>query len=82
MKLQSAVDLINQTVGDAISDLLLVEAILSSQGWSAADWDLAYTDLPNRQLKVKVRKTVWIGWSYRGHCIVLIESHGIREKYE
>ena len=49
------VDVINQTVGDAISDMLLVEIILSRRGWSAACWNEMYTDLPNRQLKVKVR---------------------------
>ena len=46
---------INQTVGDAISDLLLVETVLHSRGWSIADWSAAYTDLPNRQLKVSVK---------------------------
>lgn len=45
-------DVINQTVGDALSDLLLVETVLHAFGWSVADWDAAYTDLPNRQMKV------------------------------
>lgn len=45
-------DVINQTVGDAISDLLLVETVLHAFGWSVAEWDAAYTDLPNRQMKV------------------------------
>lgn len=43
-----------QTVGDAISDMLLVEVILSTQGWDVEQWNQSYTDLPNRQLKVKV----------------------------
>lgn len=47
-------DVINQTVGDALSDLLLVETILHAKGWSISDWDNAYTDLPNRQMKVKI----------------------------
>ncbi|TPX40296.1 hypothetical protein SeMB42_g04249 [Synchytrium endobioticum] len=47
-------DLINQTVGDALSDLLMVEAILACKNWSLADWDAGYTDLPSRQEKVKV----------------------------
>ena len=46
--------LLIQTVGDAVSDLLLVETVLLDKGWSIADWNAAYTDLPNRQLKVKV----------------------------
>eukprot|EP00096_Caligus_rogercresseyi_P005952 TRINITY_DN2204_c0_g1_i1.p1 TRINITY_DN2204_c0_g1~~TRINITY_DN2204_c0_g1_i1.p1 ORF type:complete len:535 (+),score=91.95 TRINITY_DN2204_c0_g1_i1:2164-3768(+) len=53
-RLQTFVDLINQTVGDALSDMLVVETILRAKGWSAEDWHGSYTDLPNRQLKVKV----------------------------
>uniref|UniRef100_A0A0K2V2U3 Phosphoacetylglucosamine mutaselike [Xiphosphorus maculatus] n=2 Tax=Lepeophtheirus salmonis TaxID=72036 RepID=A0A0K2V2U3_LEPSM len=53
-QLKNLVDLINQTVGDAISDMLLVETILRVKGWSAGDWYKSYEDLPNRQLKVKV----------------------------
>lgn len=46
--------LINQAVGDALSDLLLVEAILHHMGWSFHEWSELYHDLPSRQLKVKV----------------------------
>ena len=52
--LEAFMDLTNQTVGDAISDMLLVEAILNEYNWSAEDWNKQYTDLPNRQLKVSV----------------------------
>lgn len=52
--LRTLVDLINQTVGDAISDLLVVESILYQKQWSIDEWSDSYTDLPNRQLKVKV----------------------------
>lgn len=48
-------ELINQTVGDALSDLLLVLAVLTLKKWSPKDWDLSYTDLPNRLLKVQVK---------------------------
>jgi phosphoacetylglucosamine mutase len=47
--------LINQSVGDGISDLLLVDAILYLKGWSVQDWDGLYDDLPSRQCKVLVR---------------------------
>ncbi|KAJ2726038.1 hypothetical protein GGI07_000821 [Coemansia sp. Benny D115] len=47
-------DLINETVGDAMSDMLLVETILICKGWTLAQWDEAYTDLPSRLLKVVV----------------------------
>ncbi|XP_061602487.1 phosphoacetylglucosamine mutase [Cololabis saira] len=52
--LQSTINVINQTVGDAIADMLLVEAILAVRGMTVKQWDAIYSDLPNRQLKVKV----------------------------
>ncbi|XP_012137659.2 phosphoglucomutase 3-like protein nst [Megachile rotundata] len=53
-KLMNIIDVINQTVGDAFSDMLLVETILHAKGWSIIDWEGSYKDLPNRQLKVKI----------------------------
>lgn len=53
-KLFFASKVINQTVGDALADMLLVEAVLSLSGYSLKNWDEFYHDLPNRQLKVKV----------------------------
>ncbi|XP_075058799.1 phosphoacetylglucosamine mutase [Mixophyes fleayi] len=52
--LENFINLINQTVGDAISDMLVIEAILSLKGLTVQKWDEIYTDLPNRQLKVTV----------------------------
>ncbi|CAM9010503.1 unnamed protein product [Wickerhamomyces anomalus] len=46
--------LINQTVGDAISDLLAVLIVLSIKHWDPSNWDESYTDLPNRLAKVVV----------------------------
>lgn len=51
----SFIDLVNQTVGDALSDMLVVESILHEKGWSLEDWSAAYTDLPNRQRKVTIK---------------------------
>jgi phosphoacetylglucosamine mutase len=48
-------DCTNQTVGDAISDLLVVELILASRNLSIHQWNRLYTDLPSRQLKVTVK---------------------------
>lgn len=53
--LLNVIDLINETVGDAISDMLLVETILHAKGWDVKDWLRTYSDLPNLQLKVKVQ---------------------------
>ncbi|KAJ7071075.1 phosphoacetylglucosamine mutase [Mycena amicta] len=46
--------LINQTVGDALSDILLVEVVLAHKAYDGADWDSLYIDLPNRLVKVVV----------------------------
>ncbi len=48
-------DCINQTVGDALSDMLVVELILASRQMSVAEWNALYTDLPCRQLKVTIK---------------------------
>ena len=34
--------------------MLLIEAVLAIRGMTVQQWDSIYTDLPNRQLKVKV----------------------------
>mmetsp|Transcript_14772 Transcript_14772/g.40830 ORF Transcript_14772/g.40830 Transcript_14772/m.40830 type:complete len:639 (+) Transcript_14772:67-1983(+) len=47
--------LVNQAVGDALSDLLLVDAILQIKGWTLTDWDAMYQDYPSRQVKVRVQ---------------------------
>lgn len=47
--------LINQAVGDALSDLLLVDAILQIENMTIQGWNAMYTDFPSRQLKVQVR---------------------------
>ncbi|XP_009702181.1 PREDICTED: phosphoacetylglucosamine mutase [Cariama cristata] len=52
--LENMIDLINQTVGDAVSDMLVIEAILALKGLTVQQWDGLYTDLPNRLLKKKV----------------------------
>ncbi|GMH22613.1 hypothetical protein Nepgr_024456 [Nepenthes gracilis] len=54
LRLLAVSKLINQAVGDALSGLLLVEAILQHMGWSIHMWNKLYVDLPSRQLKVKV----------------------------
>jgi len=47
-------DMVNQTVGDALSDMLLVEVILAHKGWTLRDWGMTYSDLPNRLVRVEV----------------------------
>lgn len=52
--LQQFTKLINQTVGDAISDLLTVLVILHYLKLTPEQWDQEYTDLPNKLVKVVV----------------------------
>lgn len=52
------IDLTNETVGDAITDMLLVETVLHHNGWDVHQWLQAYDDLPCRQLKVCVEVIV------------------------
>ena len=52
--LRALTQLINQTVGDALSDMLLVELILAHKGWGPNEWNNTYTDLPNRLVRVEV----------------------------
>ncbi|KAG1899276.1 phosphoacetylglucosamine mutase [Suillus fuscotomentosus] len=52
--LRNIIDVINQTVGDALSDAFLVEAVLAHKSFSGVEWDSMYCDLPNRLVKVVV----------------------------
>ncbi|OWM64099.1 hypothetical protein CDL15_Pgr018670 [Punica granatum] len=55
LRLLAVSKLINQAVGDALSVLLLVEAILQHKGWSIHYWNGLYQDLPSKQIKVIVK---------------------------
>lgn len=48
-------DLINAAVGDAISDILLVEVALVRRGMDLVQWHRIYEDLPSRQLACPVK---------------------------
>lgn len=52
--LKNFTKLINQTVGDAISDLLTILIILKYLNFKPSDWNKSYTDLPNKLIKVIV----------------------------
>lgn len=59
-----------KTVGDAISDMLLVEAILAIKGMTIQQWDAIYTDLPNRQCKIKVLIYLF----FITHVLIVLDS--------
>ena len=52
--LDALIDLINQAVGDALSDILLTEVALAHRAWSPQDWMNTYIDLPNKLVRVVV----------------------------
>lgn len=52
--LRACIDLINQAVGDAISDMLFAEVVLAHKCWGPREWENTYIDLPNRLVKVEV----------------------------
>ena len=53
------IDMTNETVGDAISDLFLVETVLCARGDDVTQWMASYNDLPCRQLKVTVQVIIF-----------------------
>lgn len=54
-RLRLLAELINQSVGDALSDMLFVEVVLNHFRWSLQQWNAMYADLPSRMLKVNVK---------------------------
>lgn len=54
-RLLTASKLINQAIGDALSDAIFVEAVLCLKGYSIQDWDAFYNDLPSYQSKIVVK---------------------------
>ncbi|KAI9266831.1 hypothetical protein BDA99DRAFT_506785 [Phascolomyces articulosus] len=77
-QLKAVTDVINQTVGDAISDMLLVETILTNRQWGPEEWDQAYTDLPNRLVKVVVAdRTIFKTTNAERE---LVEPEGLQEQ--
>lgn len=53
--LKALIKLINQAVGDALSDMLMVEVILAHKRWGPQEWFNTYADLPNRLVRVEVK---------------------------
>jgi phosphoacetylglucosamine mutase len=74
------IDVINQTVGDAISDMLLVELILHTKGWDIITWEKSYHDLPNKQVKIKVQnRNIIITANEERRCI---EPKGLQKEID
>lgn len=54
-RMQAFSELINPAVGDALSDMLAVHAVLSLEGLTFAQWGALYQDLPSTMTKVMVK---------------------------
>eukprot|EP00808_Paulinella_micropora_P026438 g44014.t1 len=54
-RLQAVDNVLNPYIGDAVSALLLVVAILEGERKGLDDWAAFYKDLPSRMLKMRVR---------------------------
>ncbi|CAH8675003.1 unnamed protein product [Schistosoma rodhaini] len=65
--LRTFIDLTNTSIGDAITDILLVEYTLAWLNWSFVNWFSMYDDLPSKQLKVTVanRDLIKVTWDER-----------------
>lgn len=59
------IDLVNETVGDALSDLLIVETILHAKDWDLLDWEKLYDVLPYQMAKVTVEVILQCQRSYK-----------------
>ena len=53
--LSACIDLVNQAVGDALSDMLFIELVLAAKTWSMDRWEKCYIDLPNVLKRVVVK---------------------------
>lgn len=76
--LLSFFSIINMYVGDALADLLAIEAILAVKKMSIAAWDGLFTELPNRMLKVIVEDRFLYKTTDAER--VLVEPQGLQEK--
>ena len=55
LQLFSLTQLMNPYIGDAISDMLFVEAVLSLKKWKLSHWDTLYKDHPSCSINIKVQ---------------------------
>ncbi|CCJ28822.1 unnamed protein product [Pneumocystis jirovecii] len=78
--LKALISLINQTVGDALSNMLLIEVILAHKNWTIEKWDNIYTNLPSKMINViSKNKELYrtIGPNYK-----VIKPEGIQEQID
>ncbi|GMM34421.1 phosphoacetylglucosamine mutase [Saccharomycopsis crataegensis] len=79
-KLYYFTQLINQSVGDAISDLITVLLIISDLQLTPTEWNSAYADLPNKLAKVIVKDRTEFKTTNAERT--LIEPKGLQQKID
>jgi len=60
--------------------MLLVETILAHKSWTPREWDLTYTDLPNRLVRVEVAERNIFKTTDAERK--LVEPHGAQERID
>lgn len=50
--LKELTNLVNQTVGDSLSNMLLIETILAYKNWDTKKWDNIYKNFPSKMINV------------------------------
>ncbi|VDL69012.1 unnamed protein product, partial [Nippostrongylus brasiliensis] len=72
---------INDVVGDAIADLLVIEVLLRWYGYSLQDWETAlYTYAPTIQVKIPVADRSRYKTTYEE--TILLEPKGVQEQID
>lgn len=78
--LLTLLEMMNQTVGDAVSNILLVEAVLRIKDWSLQDWLELYTPLPSKTISVPIEnKAVLVVDPTETVCL---EPEGLQEQID
>ncbi|KAJ1374980.1 hypothetical protein KIN20_038199 [Parelaphostrongylus tenuis] len=73
--------MINEVVGDAMADLLVVESLLRWYGLSIEDWESQfYNDAPSAQIKVPVVDRSKFKTTFDE--TILLEPEGVQEKID
>ncbi|EPB75267.1 phosphoglucomutase/phosphomannomutase protein [Ancylostoma ceylanicum] len=80
-RLQLFSRVVNEVVGDAMADLLVVESLLKWYGFSIEDWEHnLYADAPNVQLKIPVADRSIFKTTYEETA--LLEPEGVQSKID
>eukprot|EP00834_Sanchytrium_tribonematis_P006224 NODE_437_length_7444_cov_0.724711.p6 type:complete len:172 gc:universal NODE_437_length_7444_cov_0.724711:4093-3578(-) len=79
-KLHALIQLVNQTTGDALSDLFMVLYFLQALKMTPESWDNLYNDMPSMLIKVKVKDRY--AFKTTNAEQTLVEPNGIQSKID